>query len=148
MTLKRYNYLPHPINEYGLYRSQPGDTSLDILARKDQATWNFTYLTCGMLLDSWHNVLAMPKNADAHTATSLLYMNYRALNAQLDGVQVRHQVLHLPPNDFARWFAAAGGYEMLEGYGQGFPRISGESLATFDEGLLTSAKKLHATEMN
>ena len=147
MTVKRYNYLPHPISEYGPFRSQPNDTSIDLLARKDQATWNFTYLACGAMLDKWHNLLALPSNAAAGTVASLLYMNYRAINALLDGVQVRHQVLHLPPNDFALWFAATGGYEMLEGYGQGFPRISSESLATFDQSLLSKSKSVHATEI-
>ena len=34
---RRYNYLPHPISEYGPYRALPTDNVLTLLARKDQA---------------------------------------------------------------------------------------------------------------
>lgn len=147
MEQKRYNYLPHPINEYGIYRAQPWDTSLDTLARKDQATWNFSYLSCSSLFIKWRGVSAMPNNADAKSAAALLRMNYQVINVMFDGVSVRHQVLHLPPEEFANWFSSVGGYSMLEGYGHGVPRVSADSLKVFQDSLLPTAAELRATEL-
>lgn len=147
MTQKRYNYLPHPISEYGIYRAQPWDTTLDTLARKDQAAWNFSYISCSSLFTKWHGVSAMPNNADAKSAAALLLMNYQVINVVIDGVSVRHQVLHLPPKVFAKWFSSVGGYNMLEGYGHGFPRVADDSLKVFQDGLLSAGEKLRATEL-
>ncbi len=147
MEQKRYNYLPHPINEYGIYRAQPWDMSLDTLARKDQATWNFSYLSCSSLFIKWRGVSAMPNNEDAKSAAALLRMNYQAINVVIDGVSVRHQVLHLPPEEFASWFSSVGGYSMLEGYGHGVPRVAADTLKVFQDSLLPTALKLRATEL-
>ncbi|MFO1380817.1 MAG: hypothetical protein U1F63_10760 [Chitinivorax sp.] len=125
MTQKRYNYLPHPISEYGPYRSQPGDSALIQLARKDQACWNLWYLSDGCA-DTWHRVLVHPSNAklleDSRTIAGALSMRYRIMETQFDGVTVRHQVLHLPPSEFLMWFEAQGGYSSL-------PWFSGSDLA-------------------
>ncbi len=147
MTQKRYNYLPHPISEYGIYRAQPWDTTLDTLARKDQAAWNFSYLSCSSLLTKWYSIAAMPNNEDAKSAAALLRMHYHTINVVIDGVSVRHQVLHLPPKEFASWFSSVGGYSMLEGYGQGVPRVSTDTLKVFQHSLLTAAARLQAVEL-
>lgn len=147
MTQKRYNYLPHPISEYGIYRAQPWDTTLDTLARKDQAAWNFSYIGCSNLFTKWHGVSAMPNNADAESAAALLRLNYQAINVVIDGVSVHHQVLHLPPKEFAKWFSSVGGYEMLKGYGHGVPRVAAQHLQTFQEGLVPMTDKLTASEL-
>ena len=147
MTQKRYNYLPYPINEYGIHRAQPWDTALDTLARKDQAAWNFSYIGCSSLFIKWRGVSAMPNNAEAKSAAALLRMNYQAINVVIDGVSVRHQVLHLPPEEFASWFSSVGGYSMLEGYGHGVPRVAADTLKVFQDSLLPTALKLRATEL-
>jgi len=145
MTQKRYNYLPHPISEYGVYRAQPWDTTLDTLARKDQAAWNFSYIACSSLFRKWHGLAAMPNNEDARSAAALLRMNYQSINVSFDGVTVRHQVLHLPPVEFAKWFTSIGGYEMLEGYGHGYPKLADESLQVFKDSLKSSTDALQAS---
>lgn len=144
MTETRYNYLPHPISEYGVYRTQPEDSVMQILARKDQATWNFSYLTYPKLLDSWHNLHALPSSEEANTRAVRLLFDYNAINASIDGVSVRHQVLHLPPVEFVTWFDAVGGLSMLEGYGQGSPRIADKHVKAIQDFLPVTAKRLVA----
>lgn len=125
MTQKRYNYLPHPISEYGPYRSQKGDDAITQLARKDQACWNLWYLSDGSA-DTWHNILVHPAHAKLAEGSKLiataLAMRYRIMENQFDGVTIRHQVLHLPPAEFLGWFEGYGGYSNL-------PLFCGNSLA-------------------
>lgn len=147
MTQKRYNYLPHPINEYGIFRAQPDDTPMQMLARKDQATWNFSYLTNPRLLDSWHRLHALPSNEEANTRAVRLLFDYNAINICLDGVSVRHQVLHLPPVEFVKWFESVGGLSMLEGYGQGRPRITDKHVKALQDFLPVTAKRLAVSEI-
>lgn len=119
---RRYNYLPHPISEYGPYRALPTDDVLTLLARKDQACWNLWYLSDGCI-DSWHKIVVHSTN-EKYTEMSrkigaALTMRYRLMATQFDGVTLRHQLEHLPPEEFLRWFQAIGGYHALPFFGKG-----------------------------
>ena len=119
---RRYNYLPHPISEYGPYRALPTDDVLTLLARKDQACWNLWYLSDGCI-DTWHKIVVHPTN-EKYTEMSrkigaALTMRYRLMATQFDGVTLRHQLEHLPPEEFLRWFHAIGGYHALPFFGKG-----------------------------
>lgn len=48
-----------------------------------------------------------------------LTMRYRLMATQFDGVTLRHQLEHLPPEEFLRWFHAIGGYHALPFFGKG-----------------------------
>ena len=119
---RRYNYLPHPISEYGPCRALPTDDVLTLLARKDQACWNLWYLSDGCI-DSWHKIVVHSTN-EKYTEMSrkigaALTMRYRLMATQFDGVTLRHQLEHLPPEEFLRWFQAIGGYHALPFFGKG-----------------------------
>lgn len=120
--LRRYNYLPHSISEYGPYRALPNDDVLMLLARKDQACWNLWYLSDGCI-DGWHQVtvsLANEKYVERSRQIGVaLAMKYRLMAAQFDGVTLRHQLEHLPPGEFLRWFYSIGGYDALPIFGTG-----------------------------
>jgi hypothetical protein len=119
---RRYNYLPHPISEYGPYRALPTDNVLTLLARKDQACWNLWYLSDGSI-DTWHKIVVQPSNEKyvegSRQIGSALAMRYRLMETQFDGVTLRHQLEHLPPEDFLRWFYGIGGYDALPFFGTG-----------------------------
>lgn len=125
MTLKRYNYLPHPINEYGPYRSMPGDSILLTLARKDQACWNLWYLSDGSA-DTWHKIIVHPASAKlaegSKQIATALAIRYQIMEHQFDGVTIRNQVTSLPPDQFLAWFESYGGYGAL-------PQFSGNPVA-------------------
>ena len=120
--LRRYNYLPHPICEYGPYRALPTDDVLTLLARKDQACWNLWYLSDGCI-DTWHYVVVQPTNEKymemSRKIGAALTMKYRLMATQFDGVTLRHQLEHLPPEEFLRWFYGIGGYHALPFFGKG-----------------------------
>ena len=120
--LRRYNYLPHPICEYGPYRALPTDDVLTLLARKDQACWNLWYLSDDCI-DTWHKIVVQPSNAKyvegSRQIGAALTMRYRLMATQFDGVTLRHQLEHLPPEEFLRWFYDIGGYHALLFFGKG-----------------------------
>lgn len=147
MAMKRYNYLPHPISEYGPFRSQPDDSAMMLLARKDQAAWNFGYLIYPPHYDVWHKVRALPTNQKAASIDAGLFMHYNVINAAFDGVTVRHQILHLPPGEFATWFKSIGGLHVIEGYGQGKLRIEDKHVAALQDYIPYRLKTLVATEI-
>ena len=144
MAMKRYNYLPHPISEYGPFRSQPDDSAMMLLARKDQATWNFGYLIYPRNYDVWHKVRALPTNQEAASIDAGLCMHYSVINAAFGGVSVRQQILHLPPEEFATWFKSIGGLHVIEGYGQGSPRIEDKHVAALQDYIPYTLKRLAA----
>lgn len=115
MAQKRYNYLPYPINEYGLFRSRQDDIAQLRLARKDQATWNFASLI-EPGIQCFHKLFPLVEDKDAQDLSVMLYVSYDHINTIIDGVSIRHQVLHLPPEDFIAWFIACGDLEHLEFY--------------------------------
>ena len=93
-----------------------------LLARKDQACWNLWYLSDGCI-DTQHKIVVHPTN-EKYTEMSrkigaALTMRYRLMATQFDGVTLRHQLEHLPPEEFLRWFHAIGGYHALPFFGKG-----------------------------
>lgn len=77
MTMKRYNYLPHPISEYGPFRSRPDDDATMLLARKDQAAWNFGYLLYPPRYDIWLKASALLSNQEAIALDACFLMHYK-----------------------------------------------------------------------
>ena len=134
---RRYNYLPHPISEYGPYRALPTDNVLTLLARKDQACWNLWYLSDGSI-DTWHKIVVQPSNETyvegSRQIGSALAMRYRLMETQFDGVTLRHQVLYLPPSEFLAWFESQGGYRSLPFF-VAYAKLAGPVLSLINEGL-------------
>lgn len=146
MTVKRYNYLPHPIREYGPFRSMPDDSALLTLARKDQACWNLWYLSDGSA-DTWHKIIVHPANAKMSEGSkqiaAALAMRYRIMEHQFDGVTIRNQVTSLPPDQFLAWFESHGGYGALPEF-SGSP-LAERAVALLQEGLSLRKGTLNAT---
>ncbi|MEN9456570.1 MAG: hypothetical protein RL210_2089 [Pseudomonadota bacterium] len=147
MTMKRYNYLPHPISEYGPFRSRPDDDATMLLARKDQAAWNFGYLLYPPRYEAWHKVSALPSNQEAIALDACLLMHHKVIQAAFEGVTVRDQILQLPPDEFVTWFNAIGGLYVIEGYGRGGIRVGDTHVAALQDFIPYTLKKLVATEI-
>lgn len=145
MTVKRYNYLPHPIREYGPFRSMPDDSVLMTLARKDQACWNLCYLSNGSA-DTWHKIIVHPAFTDLVESSALiasaLAMRYLIMERQFDGVTIRNQVTSLPPDQFLTWFESHGGYGGLLEF-SGSPQAE-RAVALLQEGLKLRKGTLNA----